>query len=255
MTAQPSGKGGVKSDRTLFSIIELLQERDGAGVTELAEQLGLAKSSVHKHLRTMEEYGYVVNRDGVYRVGLQFFKVGEYARNEYDVYHAAKPGVRQLAADTGEMSWVMTHENGRAMYLFGDGGATEVNVDSVIGTWTDMHCNSGGKAMLAHLPRSRVESILDRHGLPARSENTITDRAALFDALDRIRDRGFALNLGEDLEGIHAVGVPLVFEDAVKGALTIAGPAHRLTEERCETELAERLQAAANDVELAIAYN
>jgi len=255
MTRDAVPDGGVKSDRTLFAIIELLKDKDGAGVTELAGQLDLAKSSVHKHLRTMEEHGYVVKRDGRYHIGLQFFHYGEYARNQYDVFHAATAKVEELADETGEMSWIMAHENGRAMYLFGDGGTTEINVNSVIGSWTNMHCTSGGKAMLAHLPRAEVEAVVDRHGLPARTENTVTDRDALFSELAEIRDRGYALNLGEDLEGIHAVGVPLAFEGAIQGALTVAGPAHRLPRERCETDLADLLLAAANDVELNLAYN
>lgn len=254
MTNNRDGSGMVKSDQTLFSIIELLKERDGAGVTDLAAELGLAKSTVHKHLRTMEEYGYVVNRGDAYHVGLEFFHYGEYARKQRDVYRAARLKIRELAEETGEMSWLLTHENGRVIYLDGVGGETEINVDSVIGTWAHAHCNSGGKAMLAHLSQEEIDRVVDRHGLPARTSNTITDRRVLFDELETVRERGYALNFGEDFEGIHAVGVPVTFEETVQGALAIMGPAHRMSRERCEGELADILLAAANDVELNLAY-
>ena len=72
---------------------------------------------------------------------------------------------------------------------------------------------------------------------------------------DRIREQGYAMNLGEDLEGIHAVAVPLLFDEEVQGALAIAGPAHRVTRDRCEEELSEQLFAARNDIELNLVYS
>lgn len=244
----------VKSDETLFAIVELLKEMDGAGVTEIAEELDLAKSSVHKHLASLRKHDYVVKENGVYQLGLQFFHYGEYTRNQSEMYHATQSKLAELAEKTGEMVWLITEENGRGMYLNGVKGNTEINVDAVIGSWTRLHYNSGGKAILAHLPSERRTQIIERRGLPARTANTITDPGELRDELETVRERGYALNLEEDLEGIHAVGVPLVFEGTVRGALSIAGAAHRMTRERCETEYADHLLAAANDIELNLVY-
>lgn len=247
-------QGGVKSDETLFSIIEYLREANGGGVTELANQLGLAKSTVHKHLTTMHNHGFVVKREDTYHLGLQFFRHGQYVRNQFEVYHTAKPIVDELAAATGEMVWLIVHENGRVMYLYGSAGQTDINEDSLIGSWAYMHSNSAGKAILANLPESEVKEILDRHGLPQQTPNTITDRDELYTELEHIREQGYALNLGEDLEGIHAIGVPLLFEEQIHGSIAVAGPAHRVTEDRCESELAEQLFALTNDIELSLAY-
>lgn len=245
---------GVKSDETLLTILGHLQETGGAGVTELASHLGLAKSTVHDHLSTMVEHGFVVKRDGEYQLGLQFFNYGQYVRTQFEVYGAAKPVVDALIETTDEMVWLLAHERGRIMYLYGHAGDTDIDENNLIGSWAYMHCNSSGKAILAHLPDEDVEYAVERYGLPPRTGNTITDRDELDAELERIREQGYALNLGEDLEGIHAVSVPLRFEEEIQGALAIAGPAHRVTRERCETELAERLFAAANDVELNLAY-
>ncbi|WP_435127017.1 IclR family transcriptional regulator [Halobaculum sp. D14] len=248
------GGGGVKSDERLFAIAEHLRESGGAGVTELANHTGLAKSTVHDHLSTMRDHGFVVKDGTTYRLGLEFFAYGQSVRTRHDVYEAAAPIVDDLVESTGEMAWLLTHENGRVMYLYGGAGETEVNANALIGSWAYMHCNSGGKAILAHLPDSAVESVVDRHGLPARTPNTITDPDELAEELAAVREQGYALNLGEDLEGIHAVAVPLLFEEEVKGALAIAGPAHRVSEERCKTELADKLRASTNDIELNLAY-
>ena len=254
MTNGNAGDGGVKSDETLFSIVEHLAEVDGAGVTELAARTGLAKSTVHDHLASLVAHDFVEKRGSTYHLGLQFFSYGQSVRNRYDVYEAATPIVDDLVEETGEMGWLMTHQRGRVMYLYGRAGRTNVNANTLIGSWAHMHCNSGGKAILAHLPESAVDDVVERYGLPARTANTITERDELTAELERVREQGYALNLGEDLEGIHAVGVPLLFEEEIHGALAVAGPAHRVSRERCEDELAERLKASTNDVELNLAY-
>lgn len=255
MNSGHSERSMVKSDETLLSIIEYLHRVDGAGVTEIANQLDLAKSTVYDHLVTMCEYGFTVKHGTVYRLGLQFFNYGQYVRNQSEVYEATKPVVDRLVEVTGEMVWLIGHENGRMMYLYGHAGDTDINENTLIGSWAYMHCNSGGKAILAHLSETEVDHVIDRHGLPARTENTTTDPDELRAELEQIRERGFSLNLGEDLEGIHAISVPLLFDERVQGALAIAGPAHRLTRERCETELSEELFAARNDIELNLVYS
>ncbi|WP_435064389.1 IclR family transcriptional regulator [Halobaculum sp. EA56] len=250
-----NGSGrGIKSDETLFALVEQLRELDGAGVTDLASELGLAKSTVHGHLSSLRDHGLVVRRDGEYHLGLEFFSYGQYVRSERDVYGAAQPALEDLAEESGESSWLMTHEHGRVMVLDGRATGPEINVDSLVGSWANMHANSGGKAILAHLPTEEVDRIVDRYGLPAMTDATITDRDELDEELAGIRERGFALNMGEDLRGIHAVGVPLFAEGTVRGALAVAGPAHRMDRERCEDELADRLRAAADDVEVSLVY-
>ena len=253
MTGNAAG-GGIKSDETLFDLVELLRELDGAGVTELAERLGVAKSTVHGHLTTLRDRGFVVKRSGRYELGLRFFEYGQYVRSQLEIVQSGTSAVEKLEAETGEMVWLLTHQNGKAIYVYGRAGDNEVNVNTILGTRTHMHCNSGGKAILAHLPESEVRDIVDTHGLPSRTENTITDRGQLFDELDRIREQGYALNRSEDLEGIHAVGVPLTVDGAVQGALSVAGPAHRLSTERCEGAVLDRLRAATNEIDLTLAY-
>jgi DNA-binding IclR family transcriptional regulator len=245
---------GIQSDETLFTVIELLRKTDGAGVTELAERTGLAKSTIHGHLTSLHDRGFVTNRNGTYRLSLRFFDYGQYVRKQHEIYGVARNIVDELSDETGEIVGITTEENGKVVYLYGCGGQTDINVDSIVGSHLYMHQNSGGKAILAHLPDARVDAIIDEHGLPGRTENTITDREELYEELEQTRERGYALNLSEDLEGIHAVGVPLIHSGTVQGALTIAGPSYRVTREQCETELVDRLRAATDDIELALTY-
>ncbi|WP_254533020.1 IclR family transcriptional regulator [Natrinema gelatinilyticum] len=244
----------IKSNETLFSIVESLRETGGAGVTELANRLNLAKSTVHKHLVSLERHKYVVNEDGRYRLGLQFFNVGVSVRNEHEVYHAAKERIDQLAFDVDETVWLIVPENGMGMFVYGVPRNESFSFDSTIGNWVPLHANSAGKAILAHLPEREVRDFVDRHGLPARTENTITDRKTLFDELERVRERGYAVNFQEDLRGLHALATPTIRDGRPVAAVAIAGAANRVTEERIERELSEPLLEAVDDIELRLVY-
>lgn len=246
--------GGIESDETLFDIVEHLRQLDGAGVTELAEELGLAKSTVHGHLTTLRERGFVVKRSGRYELGLRFFEYGQYVRSQLEIVQSGTAVVAQLEEETREMVWLLTHQNGKAIYVYGRSGDNDIDINTILGTRTHMHYNSGGKAILAHLPESEVRHVVDTHGLPARTSNTITDPELLLAELDRIREQGYALNLSEDLDGIHAVGVPLTVDGEVQGALSVAGPAHRMPKERCEGDVLDRLRAATDEIDLTLAY-
>lgn len=246
--------GGIESDETLFDIVEHLRQLDGAGVTELAEELGLAKSTVHGHLTTLRERGFVVKRSGRYELGLRFFEYGQYVRSQLEIVQSGTAVVAQLEEETREMVWLLTHQNGKAIYVYGRSGDNDIDIDTILGTRTHMHYNSGGKAILAHLPESEVRHVVDTHGLPARTSNTITDPERLLAELDRVREQGYALNLSEDLDGIHAVGVPLTVDGEVQGALSVAGPAHRMPKERCEGDVLDRLRAATDEIDLTLAY-
>jgi DNA-binding IclR family transcriptional regulator len=254
MDGHSDAGGGIKSDETPFDPVELLRELDGAGVTELAERPGVAKSTVHGHLTTLRRRGFAVKRGGRYELGLRFFEYGQYVRSQLEIVQSGTFAVERLEEETGEMVWLLTHQNGKAIYVYGRAGDNDIDVNTILGTRTHMHCNSGGKATLAHLPGSRVRDVVDTHGLPRRTDGTITDPDRLFDELDRIRERGYALNRSEDLAGIHAVGVPLLVDGEVQGALSVAGPAHRLSQERCEGAVLDRLRAATDEIDLTLAY-
>jgi len=112
-----------------------------------------------------------------------------------------------------------------------------VQVKGHVGTRAPLHSTGLGKAILAHLPEERVESIVDHHGMPASTPETITDRDELFDALERIRDRGFAFDDEERLRGLRCVAAPILANDDVVGAISVSGPTNRLRDDRYREEL------------------
>jgi DNA-binding IclR family transcriptional regulator len=105
-----------------------------------------------------------------------------------------------------------------------------------------LHTTAAGKAILAEYPEERVDFIVDRTGLPRQTDRTITSREALKRELDGIRQRGYALNRGEDQEGVYAIGqVARKPSGAVLGAISVAGPTYRTKKRRFEERLTSTL--------------
>ena len=248
-------KHPVRTTEKTLQLVEALRESEGAGVTELADRVDMGKSAVHNHLSTLREHGYVVKEGDTYRTGLKFLEVGGQRRNRMRLYDAAESKVNELAHRSGELCNLLTEERGVGVYLYRAKGDDAVDLDTYAGRRTHLHNTALGKAVLAYLPRSRVEEILDRRGLPAETDNSITDRGALFEELDRVRDRGYAVDDEERLAGLRCVAVPIRTSDGrVLGAISVSSPRSRMKGDRLAHDLPEMVQNAANVIELDINY-
>ncbi|MFB6114568.1 MAG: IclR family transcriptional regulator [Halodesulfurarchaeum sp.] len=239
-----------------FQIVEALKSIEEAGVTEVSREVDMPKSTTHNYLKTLESSGMVINHDGHYRLSLKFLDLGGYARNHLEIYQAGKDEIDNLAEETGELANLLVEENGKGVYIYQAEGENTVPVDTWIGKRTHLTVTALGKAILAHYSRDHVEEILDRHGLPELNDNTITDPETFYSELSRVSDRGVAFDDEERLDGIRCVAAPVRDADgAVLGAISVAGPTHRLTGDYYEEELPERVLQAANVTELGVMYS
>ncbi|QLC35328.1 IclR family transcriptional regulator (plasmid) [Halarchaeum sp. CBA1220] len=253
------GPRTLKTVSVAADVVEAVRERGSVGVTELAEYLDLSKSTAYIHLKTLEENGFLVRRDGAYEIAFKFFVLGEYARNRSPLYQYGKPEVDELAEETGQYTHIVTEENGYGINLYQVKGETSISDDyqSEKPQHRDhLHYTASGKAILAYLPRERVEDIVASHGLPAHTEHTITDPDELFEELAAIRERGYAYNDGEEIEGFRAIGAPIRNpEGEVLGSLSVSGPASFMRDERFRDDLPERVTRAANVIEVSLNMN
>ena len=251
----------VKTTQTSIDIVREIQRQNGSTVTELATALDLAKSTVHNHLATLVDAGYLVEEEGRYHVGLQFLELGEHARNRRDIYTPARIQVYRLAESTNEEANFAVSENGSMYsieYVMGDSNPSNPAVGSTFlqaGSRFHMHNSASGKAILSELSTERIHEIVDRHGLPATTENTITDRETLIEAIETVREQGYATN-DEELEtGYRSIGAPVTRSDGtVVGSLSIGGPAYRFDLDGSSIDRSvDILQNAVDDVEAEIA--
>lgn len=248
-------KNPVKTTLTTLDVVETLKAKDGARVTELASELDLPKSSVHNYLSTLNQRGYVVKHDDEYYVSLRFLDLGAKARDDRDIYEIAKSNVRDLAEETGELANLLVEEHGEGVYIHRETGDNAVEVDKNVGHRVHLHNTALGKAILAHYPRDRVTEILDRHGMPATTGETITDEERLFEELERIRDDGIAYDDEERLRGLRCVAVPILDgNDDPVAAVSLSGPIARFSADRFRQEIPETVKKAVNVIELNVVH-
>lgn len=243
--------GQLRSVRRAFDILELIDENDGVGVSELAEKDDLPKSTAHVYLKTLAETGFVMNDDGTYKLSLRFLEVGGRVRQKQDLFQAAKGEIEALSERTGEVASLGVEENGQRVLLYISEGEDAVYDKTQTGERTNLHWTALGKAILAFLPTDRVDSIVERHGLPERTENTITVREELFDELESIREQGYSIEDEERRTGMRSIGVPILSEDgAVLGSISLTGPKSKFGDDRIESELVGEIENAVNVIEI-----
>jgi DNA-binding IclR family transcriptional regulator len=244
----------VRTTARSFDIIETLRELDGARLTEISAHLDLPDSTVHNHLRTLVQRGYVVRNDNTYRVSLRFLDVGEYARSRRKIFEVAEPEIDKLAAETDESASLLVEEDGRGVYVYDAQADTSIPLDTHPGKHVALHATALGKAILAYLPESQVEAIFEQRGLPARTSKTITDREELARELETIRETGFAVDSEERVRGVRCVAVAIKNENGqVIGAISVSGPSSRIGADPDE-RLLEELLRAKNIIELKLAH-
>jgi DNA-binding IclR family transcriptional regulator len=247
---------GLKTPKRSFEILELLRAEDGASVSRVAERLDSPPSTVHGHLSTLEDCGYVVREDGEYRLGLRFAYLGNHALDSTRAYRIADRYTEKVAAETGCRSIFGVEQNGRGIYVARDPGEHSAWEHEQIGNWFSLHTTAAGKAIIAHLPRERVDEIVERWGLPRQTPNSIVDRAELLAELRSVRETGVGFNREEHVPGVRAVSAPVFGpSDDVVGGLSASGPANQLRGHRFETDLPETLLGIANEFELDLALS
>jgi DNA-binding IclR family transcriptional regulator len=244
----------VKTADTVFEIIEALQELNGCTVTELATELDLAKSTVHTYLTTLERKEYVIRKENEYYLSLKFLDHGMYTMRQNKIASIARPILEQTADETGEVVWLIVEEHGRAVYLDRAKGDKAVQTSGHRGLRTYLHFLAAGKCILANMDNEAVERIIDRHGLPAQTANTITERDPLFEELQRVRDQGYAYNKAEEVNGVHAIGAPISQNGTVYAGVSICGPTARLQDTEYDQQMRQAVVEAANTIELNLEY-
>jgi DNA-binding IclR family transcriptional regulator len=246
----------VNAVATTFEILEAIQRGNGAGITAIAEETGITKSTVFRHLQTLTQQEYVVREDDRYYIGLKMLGFGEQVRRRKPGYDLARKKVKELAEETEERVQFMVEEYGNVYYLHRETGRHAVHLQRHIGDCLPVHRASAGKAILAEYSDERINEICDQYGLEQSTEHSITDREELFEEIEQIRERGYSYNRQENSDGIRAVGVAVRSPDGgVFGALSIAGPTHRLKGDLFERELPDLLLGAGNELELNIRHS
>ncbi len=221
--------GGVQSvDRTL-QIVELLARSPvPLGVVAIAEATGLAQATAHRLLQALASRSWVrQDGDRRYAPGITMFRLGETSQRH--VATAAQPFLLDAAGTSGETANIAMLEGTHAVYVGQVPSTQRLRTFAEVGHRVPVHSTAVGKALVAFLPEAEVTSLLARSGLPARTATTITDPDRFRAELASVRRLGYALDRGEEAEGVACVAVPVRAPSGqVMCALSVSGPETRV---------------------------
>jgi len=202
----------IAVERAIEILESIAQRESGLTNSEISRRLAIPKSSASYILRTLESRGYVRReRDsGKYRLGLKVLSLSRGAQASVGLRDVALPVLRRLVELTGLTAHLAVLDNGEAVYLEKAESLSFIRIDTWIGRRLDVHSTAVGKALLATLPQTEIELILNQRGLKKKTPKTITLPAKLLRELSKVRDQGYALDNEENNVGARCVAAPVL---------------------------------------------
>ena len=234
----------------LLLIIESLAVEPELGITELSKQFGWGKGTVHRLLSSLVEMGYAeqISETGKYQLTIKLFEIGSAVIHRSGIPQVALPVMEDLSGETGETINLAVLDGSEIVYLQRVESMEFLGVNIRIGSRLPAYCTALGKVLLANQSEDVLEDLLRNVRLVQRTPNTITDRRKLREELSAIRERGYALDREEFSVGLRCASAPIQNAKAeTVAALSIAGPATRLTEDRLSS-LAQLVIEAASSI-------
>jgi IclR family KDG regulon transcriptional repressor len=207
------------------------------GVREVAEALGLAKSSAHDLLTSLEQVGLLgKNDEGRYRLGWRLVTLSETLLATTELRREARPIMEELADQYRETIHLAVLDDTKVVYVDKLEGKQAVRVElTALGTRLYAHCSALGKVLLAYQPEENVKRIIKAEGLPRFTANTITDANELEQTLVKVRKQGYATDQEEILPDLCCIGAPIHDHTGhVIAAISLSLPAYRFQRSQAE---------------------
>ena len=198
-----------------LAILSAFSDRSTIGVSELARELGLSRSTTHRYIATLTSLGYLQQDLATkrYRLGPRVIDLGFAAINSMDIREISVPHLQLLSDSTGFTVNMAILDGADVVYIercrTSRSGQREIDLNLHVGSRLPAYCTALGKALLAFVPEERLDEILEEIEFVARGPNTITDAVALRAELERIRAIDVAVNNEELAYGLRSIAAPI----------------------------------------------
>lgn len=215
-----------------LDVLECFLSRPRLTTIELMQATGFTRNRVMRLTGTLMHRGHLMGDagTGAFTIGPKVFALGKVFEDHRVILTLVRPVLREIALKTGESASLYVREGYERVVLAREAGTHIIRHSITEGQRMDLHAGAAGKVILAYSPTEEVESVLEKTGLPKRTETTITDLKKLLKELKGIRERGYAHSTGERVADASAMAVPVLGHGGeLIGALAIAGPTHRFT--------------------------
>ncbi len=248
----------IKSVDRALKVLDILKHYPkGLGVTELANQLDVAKSTSHRLLASLEEYGYVQKADNfnTYRMGLKFLEMQQFVIEQLDIVELAHPILDKLSHELEEIVHLVMLDGNEIVYIDKvDKNSSTIRIYSQIGKRAPLHCTGVGKAILAYYDSNKLESFFNTITMNQFTKNTLSSQQNLVPELSTIRNQRYAMDNEEHEIGIRCIAAP-VFNHIgeVQFAISATGPISRMDNEVLKERI-PLIQQAAKQISKKLGY-
>ena len=225
------------------AVLELLGKSDvPLSLAEISQRMQVHKSTVHRSLMVLERIALIERTSGnQFRLGMKLYELGHRAVQQVDLRTRIRPYFQRLSSQLGETVHLGVLQKTSVVYLDKAEPERHICLSSKTGSTNPAYCTSLGKAMLAYLPQDQVKDILDQVHFVRYTPKTICSRDELMRVLDRVRNRGFAVDDEEIEMGVRCVGAPILDDNNMPiAALSMSGPTARVRPQNAPM-IAERL--------------
>lgn len=225
-----------KSFQKVDEIFELFFLKSKWRLTEIVNELGYPKGTVHNILSAMVNRGYLARKGNYYVLGNRILQLSGLIRHNMEFRKLALPHLESLRNMINETVHLTALFKGRVIYLECLHCTHALRPHSTVGITASLYCTGVGKALLACQPDDYIEDYLGKTELVKMTENTITDKVKMREELSWIREHGYAYDRIEQEESIKCIAAPILNEEGFSAyAISIAGPADRMTDEKIES--------------------
>jgi DNA-binding IclR family transcriptional regulator len=243
-------KYGAPSVKKAFAILSAISSsRDGLGVSELAKNLKMAKSTVHGMTSALEELGAVMREPLTkkYKLGFTLLEIGRSAYSQIDLKTSSRPITEKLMEKSRASVFLGILNWGQVTILDIVESRQDLSITAPVGSTIPLFAGAVGKVFLASMGDDEADKIIKSKGLPRFTENSITDRELYFNELEQVRQIGYAVDDEEYIMGVRAVASPLTGLGQLRSAIWAVGFKAGLDDKKLE-ELALETQKAAKTI-------
>jgi DNA-binding IclR family transcriptional regulator len=245
----------VQSVDRAVSMMEYLSRNGWSGVTEVANELGIHKSTAYRLLTTLSDRG-LVEQDtatGKYRLGFGVVLLASTVTADLDVLRCARSVCERLSEQTQETVTLTVLEGDDAVIIHQTVSKTTALSVDWTGMHTPLHATAAGKVFLVHMPDDQRRRVL-RRPLERFTEKTIVDPGVLRDHIQAVREDGYGYTVEELEVGLNAVGAPIRSSDgAVVASVSVSGSVFRLPVQSIP-ETAELVKEAATEISRCLGF-
>jgi len=247
----------IQTIRRACSILKCFTEDNPElGVTTISQKTGIHKSSTSRILSSLQNEGFVEQnaQSSKYRLGLGLVRLAGLVLERLELRDVAQPLIQKIARITQETINISVLKEDESVNIENINSPQPIQHIGLLGRRTPLHCTSTGKVFLAYMTKDERQNLLDRT-LKPYTQYTITDRKALEEDLEKVRQQGYAVAHQEFKEGLSAVAAPLFDHSGmVIATISISGPTYRMEKDKIETYLPYLLETS-KEISLKLGYS